>query len=288
MSDTTMRFLVIGGSGLLGQNLHFHLQKQGHEVLSLSPGSGHRDFTVLEQCQQAFAESKPDVVVNLAAYTNVDGCETDLDKAYRLNSKIVENLVTTLHNSSCHLIHISTDMMYNSPRPSKEDEIKILNVYALSKRAGEAVLQSSSLRYTILRTNFFGKSHTANRSSFSDWLLEKFQSNEEISLFDDVFFSPLHMSTLCSVIETCALRRTHGLFNAGTRDSLSKKDFALAVAALFNIQNLNYKVTHMADKKLTAQRPLYMAMNSEKIAKELEIKLPSIHDEIQKLREEST
>ncbi len=124
----------------------------------------------------------PDVIINLAALTNVDTCEAKPQQAYLLNVKVVENLVDWIRlrglsdRAGCHLVHVSSDQVYDVTEtevgPHTEDSVTVANIYAFSKIASElAALQAYAC---VLRTNFFGKSAREGRASFSDWLAKSF------------------------------------------------------------------------------------------------------------------
>lgn len=285
-SQKKQKFLIVGGSGLLGQNLQHYLLQKGHEVSALSRGAAGVDFTDHAAAHLAIKNTAPDVIVNLAAFTNVDGCEKDIEKSYALNVQIVENIISAIKTTTCHFIQISTDMVYDSTTPSSEQNLHILNVYALTKRMAEMAIEASDLSYTVLRTNFFGRSLTPNRASFSDWLIQEFNKNSELNLFADVYFSPLHMTTLSTVIEMCALKKTQGIFNAGSKNGISKKDFAVKLAQALDIKNIKYKETYIKDMNLPAKRPLNMTMNSSKLEAALNFIVPTIEQEILKVKEE--
>ena len=158
----------------------------------------------------------PDIIINLVALTNVDLCEADPSLAYLVNTKIPEHIVRSIDliDKKIHLIHISTDQIYDDSRPSIESDINIQNVYSFSKYAADLCV--SSVSSTVLRTNFFGKSLCANRVSFSDWIVTSLQKKQPISVFNDVYFSPLSLASLAEAILRVAAQPTEGVFNLGS------------------------------------------------------------------------
>ena len=167
------RVLVTGARGLLGSTLVPYLQARGHDVASCSrTGTGVvADLTDATQVSAALDRVAPEVIVNLAAHTDVDECERNPQLAYLANVRIVENLTMWMRESggSVHLVQLSTDQVYDGPGPHKEDAVTLTNCYGFSKYAGE--LAAAAVPSTILRTNFFGRSKCAGRTSLSDWLL---------------------------------------------------------------------------------------------------------------------
>src|SRR5262249_39616332 len=129
------------------------------------------DLTDAREVSAALDPVSPEVIVNLAALTDVDECERAPDAAYRANTRIVMNLVRWIDGQPgqpCHLVQVSTDQVYDGAGPHREDDVSLTNYYAFSKYSGE--LAAALVESTVLRTNFFGRSGRAGRSSISDWL----------------------------------------------------------------------------------------------------------------------
>jgi dTDP-4-dehydrorhamnose reductase len=284
------KVLVTGATGLLGCSLVPLLQERGHQVTSM--GHTHAsdlnlDLTSYEQTARALDQANPEVIVNLTALTNVDRCETQPQEAYLLNVKTVENLCAWIKTASqaCHLIQISTDQVYDGPGPHAEGELTIRNYYGMSKLAGEFVV--GTVPVTILRTNFVGRSQREGRASLTDWLHGALHARSSVNVFDDVMFSPVAISTLCDCIERCIVERPFGVFNLGSRDGMSKADFAFAFAAALGLETTNLKrVNFKSNSTLVAHRPTDMRMNSGRYEACMGIKLPSLIDEVFRLADD--
>jgi dTDP-4-dehydrorhamnose reductase len=279
--------LVTGGTGLLGSTLVPLLLERGHHVTRL----GHTHATDLnanlasyEQTASALDQARPEVIINLAALTNVDRCETHPQEAYLLNVKPVENLCAWMQAAGqpCHLIQISSDQVYDGAGPHAEGELTIRNHYAMSKLAGE--FAAGIFSSTILRTNFVGRSLREGRTSFTDWLHGALRGTVPINVFDDVMFSPLAISTLCDCIERSIVEQPLGVFNLGSRDGMSKADFAFAFAAATGLPTTNLvRGNASAVATLAARRPTDMRMQCERFEGRMGLKLPRLIDEIQVL-----
>ena len=225
--------LVAGAQGLLGASLVPALRASGNHVTgcSRSPlADAQADLANWRQAEALVARLSPDVIVNLAAATDVDECERHPQHAYVTNVRIVENLARAMmnHCPRSHLVQISTDQVYDGPGPHAESDVTLRNVYGFSKYAGE--LAAASVSSTVLRTNFFGRSGTPSRRSFSDWLVNSLRRGVPVTVFDDVHFSPLSLDRLAALIRVVCERRMAGVFNLGSTQGLSKADFAFAFA----------------------------------------------------------
>jgi dTDP-4-dehydrorhamnose reductase len=282
-----MRIVVLGSSGRVGGYLLPLLRSCEHEALGLSRGEGddlHADLTDFGQVSFALNKVRPDAIVNLAAQTNIDECEKCPQNAYLANVKIVENLVRWIENNgnSSHLVQLSTDQIYDSLGPHKEGDISLKNYYGFSKYAGELV--AAKVNSTILRTNFFGQSRSLGRLSFSDWLVDSLIKEKEITVFDDVYFSPLSLQRLVELLGLVALKRQQGIFNLGSREGMSKADFAFYLAKVLGLPTGKMSRGGVGTAKLTANRAKDMRMDSSNFEKVFEVKLPTLRQEIESLK----
>lgn len=281
-----MRIVILGASGLLGSTLMPKLKSKYSKVYSV--GRSHENDFICNAVnypalEKILNEINPDIIINLAALTDVDFCEINPNDAYGINTKIVENIALWINQSfdKCHLIQISTDQVYDSPELSKENDISLKNYYAFSKYAGD--LAACNVPSTTLRTNFFGKSKCSTKISFTDWLFNSFNSEDEFYLFNDIFFCPISIETLCDVIEKVIILRPEGIFNLGSNDGLSKSEFAIIFASELNLKTDHAHITSIEDVNfINAYRPKDMRMNVCKIEECLKIVLPSLKEELLK------
>lgn len=242
------------------------------------------DLTDTEQGRAVLDEVSPEIIVNLAALTDVDECERDPQRAYLTNVRIVENLANWIrkHGSCSHLVQISTDQVYDGIGSHKEEEITLTNYYGFSKYASE--LAAAAVPSTILRTNFFGPSQCPGRASLSDWLVRSLSGGESITVFDDVCFSPLSLQKLVEQLELVIGNPQLGVFNLGSRDGMSKADFAFTLAAVLDLPTETMRRGSSSNGKLTAYRPKDMRMDSSSYEGAFGIQLPSLREEIHSMR----
>lgn len=280
--------MVFGASGLLGASLVPMLRARRYNVLAQSRGPG-ADLLLNPNdhiaVSAALARHRPSAVINLVAATNVDQCERQTELAWQANVDVVAAIaegILTLSDDTVvrpHLVHISTDQVYGGLGPHAEEDIHPINVYGLSKYAGE--LLAERVGATVLRCNFYGRSRSAGRVSFSDWLVRSLREKIPITVFDDVKFSAIHIDTLCDYIVRSVELRPSGIFNAGCRDGISKAGFAIALACALELPTENVRTGTSADVLLEARRPLDMTLQVARLEAALCLQCPNILNEIQ-------
>lgn len=281
-----MKCLVTGAYGFLGESLCCALERSGHQVFRVARREGAQicaDAGNQEQLADVFKTTTPDVVINLVAMTNVDDCERNPDEAFKANAGVVRSICGAIRQTEhAHLVHVSTDQVYNGTGPHIESAAAWpTNVYAITKYSGELIAQQVGA--TILRTNFVGHSKAKNRTSFSDWLIDAFQTQREITLFDDVFFSPLGVETLCRAIERTATQRIAGTFNAGARGGMSKAEFGLTLARSLGYATNSIAIGSVKTAKMAARRPSDMKMDSSLFESTFSFQMPTVENEIERI-----
>jgi len=275
--------LVLGATGMLGATLCPDLSAMGYRVLRQSRRPGTEVcFDPLDRIAvaAALAEHQSDAVVNLIAESNVDACQMDMRRAYLANVRTVENLVSAMavEPSTAHLIQISTDHVYDGVGPHAESAALPCNAYAVTKYAGE--LAALRVGATVMRTNFFGCSRSAGRNSFSDWVVSSLRSKAGFTVFDNVYFSALHMSTLTQCVARAIRQRCGGVFNVGCKDGLSKAGFAQLLASGLGLDTASMKIGSVGDAPLSAPRPSDMRMNVYSFERTFGVEMPSMAQQI--------
>ena len=147
-----MKVLITGSNGMLGHDL-IEVLKDEHELILTT--SKTLDITNKDKVIEFIGENKPDVVINSAAYTDVDGCEENQETAYAVNGDGVRNLALACSEVDCPLVHVSTDYIFNgeNTRPwVEDDEIGPISVYGKSKLKGEEAILEILDKFFIVRT----------------------------------------------------------------------------------------------------------------------------------------
>lgn len=279
------RVLVLGSTGMLGAQLVPYLRACGHEVIA--HGHSHEaevraDLTVAAEVEALIRAVRPTAVVNLTANTDVDGCEADLQRAYLLNTRIVEHVANAVASDDrrAYLVQVSTDQVYDGDGLHREDEVTITNHYAMTKLAGE--LAALRVPAAVLRTNFFGRSTVPGRQSFTDWIDGALRAGRSITGFTDVHFSPLSTRSVLKFIEQVPKQQPVGVFNLGSREGMSKCDFMLQFARAAGLDaRLIVAGQSVASAAIKAYRPKNMCMNNSKFERALGIEMPTLMVELE-------
>jgi dTDP-4-dehydrorhamnose reductase len=282
MKNKKKKVFIVGSNGFLGKSLKDKLKKNKNYKLLNYPSNKKIDFSNINICNKILIFLLPDIIINCAAKIDVDFCEKNKKIAYNSNAKIVKNLTNFCNKNNKKLIHISTDHVYNdASQLNKENNISTTNYYAQSKLYGEKfAVKTKSL---ILRTNFFGYSRIKKKKTLINWILLSAKNKKKIYIYKNIFFSPLYIETLTSILIKILNTKKTGIFNLGSKNKISKSNFILKISKKLHVK-LNYKkINFKLFTKSKAERPLGMAMNSSKFEKTFSIKLPTIQTEINKL-----
>ena len=267
--------LVIGASGFLGSTVASIAAASGRAVTGTyrSHAIAHpgmravcAELGSLAAARALLADVKPDVVINCAAFTNVDGCEADPETARLLNVELPANLGAACSAAGVRVAHISTDSVFDGSTGSySEDDVPApVNVYAQTKLDGERALLAALPDALVLRTNFVGRS-PEGRTGLADWLRGRFEAGERISGFTDVIFGPLLATDLARVSLELLDRNLSGIYHVTARDAISKYEFACRLGTALGADTSLVDAASLANAALTAPRPLNTSLSPMKV-----------------------
>jgi dTDP-4-dehydrorhamnose reductase len=275
--------LLIGANGLLGPYVAEAMRRLGPVVsASRTDGAPTVDLTNRDSVTAALDAVRPSLVVNLAALTDVDGCERDHGAAYTVNGLAVSRLVSALA-PEMRFVQISTDQVYpDAPGPHREEAVGPINAYGASKLAGEAaaLARPGSL---VVRVNLVGPSRTERRRSLSDFFVDGLTMGRTMTLFEDVLFSPLHIRTLSDTLVEMVEVGAEGVYNLGARDGMSKAAFALRLAERLGLSTRTATLGRSDHIEGRARRPKDLRMDVSAAERLLGRRLPTLEEEIGKI-----
>ena len=281
-----MKILIIGARGLLGSFLYSKLKKK-YKVFGSSRYNMKNyykiDLNNLTSVKNIFKINSFDVIINTSGLVDVDKCNKDMALAKKFNSQTIKRLSIILNtvNQKPHLIHFSTDQIYNNKNPNKsnkEKDVRVSNNYSKSKYLGELNTHNYKKK-TILRTNFFGSRINSNKLSYSDYLIHNLKNQKIIKIPSNVYFSPIHMTFITNVLDKIISKKIYGTFNLGSSSGISKYEFAKKIAQIKKLP-IKFLSPYISNIKIH-QRPNGTIMNVKKIKKRLKIKLPTISKSLQ-------
>lgn len=309
------KILITGASGFLGWNLALSfcegtaLHTPTPSLPACGEGKGYRVFGTyhthpieVEGCRmlpldladgqavrRLLADIKPDVIIHTAALTNPDACERDRGLAFRVNVKGTEHLVRFAEKIHARLIFISTDIVYDGLRGNyaEEDPPNPLNYYAETKLKGEELVAEGCEDFAILRPSLmYGWGNGINRS-FTDWMWGSLTEGKEIGLFTDQHRTPLLVHQALEVIRGAMEDpRVKGLFHAGGGERINPYEFGLKFCEAFGLPQGLLKPIEMEGFNYLARRPKDCSLNSSKIAALLGVRLLSIEEGLQWMKQE--
>jgi dTDP-4-dehydrorhamnose reductase len=264
-----MRVLVTGANGLLGQKLTALLaQDQTIEPIAtariklnfeLDRGAFFAlDITQSESVDKVISETKPDVVINTAAMTQVDQCETERDACWLNNVTAVENVARACEKNKALLIHISTDFIFDGTHGPLDESAKPnpLSYYGASKLAAEELVIKSKIDWAILRTVLvFGVTKDMSRSNIVLWVKKNLEEGKTINVVNDQWRTPTLAEDLAMGCYLAALKKAKGIYNISGDEMLTPYDIAIRTAEFFKLDKGLIKAADSSTFKQPAQRP---------------------------------
>lgn len=280
-----MRILVTGSNGQLGQSLQL-ASKNYPEFGFFWADRSHLDLANAQSIYDFLADNRFDLVINCAAYTQVDLAQTEEDLAKLINATNVGILATELAKTNTKLIHISTDYVFNGQSFSPIDEnhkVEPVNFYGQSKLKGELLAVSNNSQSLIIRTSWvyseFGK-------NFVKTILKLLREKSEIKIICDQIGSPTSSHDLArAILDIVRVMQNSEFKDFGTyhfsgEGVASWYDFAKTIQKISGLNNCNILPIFSHEYKTDAQRPFYSVLDKTKIKKTFELQIPYWQDSL--------
>ena len=297
MSTSTKKtILITGANGLLGQKLCLDFSAS-HEVIagdlhpqSFTPFSGvtYRSLDVTNQPETRLniQNDNPQVIINAAAYTDVDGCEVHKKEAWVVNVGAVENLVRICREMKIKLIQLSTDYIFNGENGpySEDDPPGPVSFYRETKLESEETIKQSGIDYLIVRTNVLYGTGKKVKKNFLLWLLENLSSGKNIKIVNDQFNNPTLADNLSLCILEMAEKNLSGIYHVGGAEYLSRYDFAVKAADKFDFDPALISPTPTEFLEQKATRPHWGGLKIDKVRKVLRTKLLNVEEGLEKVK----
>lgn len=259
------KIMITGCNGQLGRALNSLYEKeQNIEIINTDVFPGDHitplDITDIDAVLSFVKERKPDAIINCAAHTNVDKCETDIDNAYKINAVGPRNLSLAATETGAKLMHISTDYVFpgtESRALTEFDAVGPVSMYGKTKLAGENFVKEFSEKHFIIRTAWL----YGDGKNFVKTMLRLAQDHDEVSVVKDQFGTPTSALELAKAIRYLLPTENYGLFHGTCEGSCSWADFA---AEIFRLAKKYTKVNYITTEEFASptKRPAYSILDN--------------------------
>ena len=282
--------LITGAEGQLGKSLQRILRDKFEvvptDLITTESGSSphikYLDITERSDVVRTINEINPDIIINCAAYTDVDGSERNKNKAYLVNVVGLENLLNA-SDYNTYFIQISSDYVFDGKGGpySEEDHTYPINFYGKTKLEAENILSGSRREYLIIRPNVLYCEDLFVKGNFFSWVYKSLLNNKPISVVMDQISNPTYVPHLAHAIFQCILLNTTGIYHFGSDDYISRYEFALAIAENLELDSslitaINSEELALINPSYISQRPRHSGLKTFKIEDEIGLTIHSI------------
>lgn len=264
------KILITGSNGLLGQKLIDLLKgRSDYELIATARGTNRYpdsdgfkyaslDVTNEKEVQQIVELYKPDAIIHTAAMTNVDQCETERLGCDELNINAVQYLANACDAYNVHLVHLSTDFIFNGTKGplTEEEKPDPISYYGESKLKAEHIVQNMKSNWAILRTVLvFGIVADMSRSNIVLWVKNNLEQKKNIKVVNDQWRTPTLAEDLAMGCLLAIEKKAQGIYNISGSDFLSPYDIAQKTAAFFKLDASLIEKADSSTFTQTAKRP---------------------------------
>ncbi len=261
------RALVIGAEGMLGREVMRSAPNADEDkdaIVVTGADIEEVDITDVQSVERLLDKTTPDVIINCAAYTDVDACETEHDTAFAVNGAGPGNLAKAATGRGARLIHVSTDFVFDGERDEpygEENEPRPVNAYGESKLEGERRIREIGGDHAILRTAWLYGQHGKN---FVDTIRRLAGERSELSVVTDQIGGPTWAADLAQTLWLAAFHPMQGVYHAVNGGSCSRFEWAREIVRLAGLHCI-VQATTSESFPLPARRPACSILNTEKL-----------------------
>ena len=283
-----MKLLLLGSNGQLGWELQRSIAMLGKLKVC---DRNAVDFFDHDRLRKLIRGYKPDVIVNAAAYTDVDKAESDEENAFQVNSKAVDLLAREAKVLDAWLIHYSTDYVFDGAKMGayiEEDKTNPLSIYGKTKLQGEEAIKKSKCKYLIFRTSWLYATHGKN---FFKTIIKLAKERDELRVVSNQIGAPTSAELVADVTSLCLYRiaqnslsskEISGIYHLTSTGKASWYDFAQYViieakkfGGVFLTNPENIIAINASEYVLPAKRPINSLLDTQKLCKTFNLQLPA-------------
>jgi dTDP-4-dehydrorhamnose reductase len=267
-----LKLLITGASGLLGSRLAELAIRENHEVYSAysqhQPTYGtpiQLDISDKNHVEKAFKKIEPEVVVHTAALTDVDKCELEKELAWKINVEATNHIATASACINSHLIYVSTDYVFDGEKGCyrEEDQANPISHYGYTKLKGEEIIKEHATKWCITRPSvLYG--WLSHKQNFATWLINSLNQKKEVKILKDQYISPTLNTNLAEMLLEISQRKILGILHAAGATRVSRYEYAVKLAEVFNLNTDCIKPAKMHEMSWTAKRPRDSSLNVDK------------------------
>lgn len=252
------KILVTGCNGQLGRAINEEYKND--DVFLINTDVAELDITDIDKVVAFVMEKKPDVIINCAAHTNVNACESQWDLAYKINAIGPRNLSIAATKAGAKMIHVSTDYVFDGTATEPYNEfspVAPLGAYGKTKLAGEEFVKQFADRFFIVRTAWL----YGDGKNFVKTMLNLGKEKGEVSVVGDQIGSPTSAKELAKMIHVLEPTENYGVFHGTCEGYCSWADFA---EKIFELAKMDVKVNHITTDEYPtpAKRPAYSVLDN--------------------------
>jgi dTDP-4-dehydrorhamnose reductase len=282
------KVLITGALGQLGNTLYSVLRHKYDIILTDAIKTSNKNYIELDitnsyEVDQIFSKYEPDIVINLAATTDVDQCEKQPKMTKNVNTDSVKTL---LKHHDGKFVQISTDYVFDGKNGPyvESDKTNPINVYGKTKLEAEQYISNNYNDWCIIRTNVLFDYQQRTKASFIKWVVDSLQNGQEIYAVNDQWNNPTWTFDLAKIIELILLFDKRDLYHYGGADYLNRYDFALMIAEVFNLDQRLILPIKTAELNQLARRPLKGGLITNKIEQTLNINCNKLYDSLLEIK----
>jgi dTDP-4-dehydrorhamnose reductase len=286
------KILITGVSGLLGSKMAYLFSREtSWETLGTYnrnridiPASMHKtDLANEKEVNKLVSSINPDVIIHTAALTGVDYCETHKEEAWRVNVDGTRNIAEIAEKINAKLIYISTDYVFDGEKGmyKENDQTHPVDYYGETKLEGEKVVKETCDGYLIVRPSvLYGWNPV--KLNFVTWMIKELKEGNKINIVKDQFNTPTLADDLAELILEMIKKEALGIFHTSGSERISRFDFALKIAGIFELNKNLIKPTTSDKLNWIAKRPMDSSLDVSKISR---IRKPlNVEDSLRRMR----
>lgn len=291
-----MKLLITGASGLLGQKVVQLALEKGHEVYSIYKehptnfGTPIKlDLTNQNEISKIITKLKPEAIIHSAAYTDVDGCETNRDLAWKINAEATKQIAIASTRIDSHLTYISTDYIFDGDKGfyTEEDKTNPISYYGYTKLKGEEFTKEHATKWCIARPSvLYG--WLDHKQNFATWLINSLNQKKEVKVLKDQYVSPTLNTNLAEMLLEITQRKILGILHTAGGTRVSRYEYALKLAEVFNLNMDLIKPAKMGEMPWKAKRPKDSSLNISKASTLLHSKPLKLNHALEMMKKEKS